>query len=88
MPQRRTAVKKLRKDKKRYIHNLKIKNQVKKIIKSFKKLVAEKKFEEAKGLFPKVCSSLDKASKKHIIKPQTGHRKISRLHLLLNKIQK
>ena len=85
MPQRHAGVKKLRQDKKRYIRNLKIKTQIKKIIKQFKKLIAEKKLDEAKALFPKVNSSLDKAAKKKIIKPNTAHRKISRLNRMLNK---
>ena len=41
--------------------------------------------DEAKALFPKVNSSLDKAAKKKIIKPNTAHRKISRLNRMLNK---
>ena len=85
MPQRHNALKKLRQDKKRYLHNLKTKNQVKKIIKQLKKLIGEKKLDEAKKLFPKVSSLLDKAAKKHVIKQNTARRKISRLNKALNK---
>ena len=88
MPQRRCAVKKLRQDKKKKDRNLKIKIQVKKSIKQFKKLISEKKFEEAKTLLPKVNSCLDKAAKKKIIKKNMAHRKISRLTKLLNRAKK
>ncbi len=85
MPQRYSALKELRKSKKRHTHNVKIKNQFKKSIKLFKKLIDEKKTAEAKELLPKIASQLAKAAKKNIIPKNTATRKASRLQLLLNK---
>lgn len=79
MPRRRSAVKRLRVDKKRRLRNLKIKQQLKKAIKKFQALLSAKNFEEAKAVLQKVFSQLDKAAKKRIIHPNTANRKKSRL---------
>lgn len=83
MPQRKCALKAMRSSKKKRLYNLKIKENIKKLIKNFGKLIAAKKIEEAKKLLPSLMSSLDKASKKKIIHPNTAKRKISRLSLKL-----
>ncbi|MCM8792734.1 MAG: 30S ribosomal protein S20 [Candidatus Omnitrophica bacterium] len=85
MPHRHNALKKLRQDKKRYLRNLKIKKDLKNKIKKFKKLLQEKKFEEAKNQLNIVYSCLDKASKKRIIHKNQADRKKSRLASLLSK---
>lgn len=78
MPQRRTAIKRLRADKKRRLHNLKIKAELKKIIKKFLSLVSTKKLAEAKEAFQKVVIRLDKAVSKGIIHKNTAARRKSR----------
>ncbi|MBU3958879.1 MAG: 30S ribosomal protein S20 [Candidatus Omnitrophica bacterium] len=79
MPRRRSALKRLRVDKKRRLHNLKIKQQLKKTIKKFRALLSAKNSGEAKALLSKVYSLLDKAAKKNIIPANTASRKKSRL---------
>jgi small subunit ribosomal protein S20 len=79
MANRRAAVKSLRVDKKRHARNMRIKNELKKTIKNFQALVAEKKSEEARKVLLKVSSLLDKAAKKNVIHPNTASRRKSRL---------
>ncbi|MEW5758959.1 MAG: 30S ribosomal protein S20 [Candidatus Omnitrophota bacterium] len=83
MPQRKCALKAMRSSKKKRVNNLKIKNNIKKLIKNFIKLISTKKLEEAKKLLPSIASSLDKAAKKKIIHINSAKRKISRLALKL-----
>lgn len=86
MPHRRTAVKSLRKDKKRRHRNLKIKRDLKKAIKKLRACLTAKNVPEAKTLLSEVFSKLDKAAKKGIIKKNNASRKKSRLSRLLLKI--
>jgi small subunit ribosomal protein S20 len=79
MPRRRTSRKQKRKDVKRHLRNLKVKQGLKKIIKKFRLLVGAKQVEEARKLLPQVFSQLDKAAKKNIIHPASASRKKSRL---------
>lgn len=79
MPRRRTSRKKIRVDKKRHLHNLKIRQALKKTLKKFSSLVSAKNIEEAKKFIKQVFSQLDKAAKKKIIHPNTASRKKSRL---------
>ena len=79
MAQRRAAIKKQRVDKKRRLHNIIIKTALKKSIKNFQSLLAEKKIEEAKKALKDVISKLDKAAKKKVLHKNTAQRRISRL---------
>ncbi|MDI6758746.1 MAG: 30S ribosomal protein S20 [Candidatus Omnitrophota bacterium] len=79
MPRRKTSLKKQRVDKKRHLHNLTIKQQLKKTIKKFQALLLEKKVSEAKAFLEKVFSQFDKAAKKRVVHPSTASRKKSRL---------
>ncbi len=85
MPQRKTALKKLRVDKKRHLRNLIIKTDLKKGIKKFQALLSSKKLQEAKSALIEIISKLDKAAKKNILHKNTARRKISRLSKRLNK---
>ncbi len=85
MPQTKTALKALRKSRKKRIRNSKVKSELKKIIKKFKKLLEKKEVEEAKGLLPFIYKKLDMASSKGIIHKNTASRKKSRLSNLLKK---
>ena len=78
MPQRKTALKSLRVDKKKRLHNLKIKTELKKAIKKFLSLISAKKLEEAKQSFKEVIVKLDKAVHKGIVHKNTAARKKSR----------
>jgi small subunit ribosomal protein S20 len=96
MPRHRSALKRLRVDKKRHLHNLRIKQQLKKTIKKFQALLLAKNInesrtfdkvrDEAKVLLGKVYSQLDKAVKKRIMHPNTAKRKKSRLTKKLLKV--
>lgn len=85
MPRRRTSIKRTRADRKKQQHNLKIKKQLKKTIKSFQTLLSAKNVNDAKKFIGKVFSQLDKAAKKSILHPKTARRKKSRLSKRLNK---
>ena len=79
MANRRAAVKRMRVDAKRHIRNQKIRHELKKAIKKFQGLLKDKNAAEAKALFQKVSSLLDKAAKKRIIHSNTANRNKSRL---------
>lgn len=85
MPQRRNAIKKLRQDKKRHVHNLKLKTELKKAIKNFRSLLAGKNITEAKQIFNKLVSQLDQAIFKKIIHKNRASRLKSRLSKKLAK---
>jgi small subunit ribosomal protein S20 len=79
MPRRKSSLKRKRADKKKHLHNLKIKQELKKTLKKFQALISSKSIDEAKTLLKKVFSQLDKAAKKRVIHPKTADRKKSRL---------
>lgn len=85
MPRRKTSIKQQRKDKKRHLRNLRVKQGLKKALKKFQALVSANNLNEAKAFLGKVFAQLDKAAKKRIIRPQTANRKKSRLARRLNK---
>jgi len=87
MPVTKSAQRALRKNLKRRKLNLQKKNQIKKLIKKIRALVAEKKNAEAKALLPQIYKLLDKAAKTGLIKKNTASRKKSRLTQLINKAQ-
>jgi len=82
MPITKSAQKALRQNKKRMVHNLKYKRNLKKTIKQFRSLVATKK-EEAVKMLPKVYKTLDKTVKAGVIKKNNASRKKSRLTKLV-----
>jgi small subunit ribosomal protein S20 len=85
MPRRRTSLKSNRVNKKKHTRNLKVKGQLKKTVKKFQELLAQKNAGEAKTFLAKVFSQLDKAAKKNIIHPATANRRKSRLMRRLSK---
>lgn len=85
MPITASAKKALRQSKRRQVRNLKRKEAFRGVLKKIKKLLSEKKAEEAKQLVPIAYKSLDKAAKTNAIKKNTASRKKSRLMKLLKK---
>lgn len=79
MPRRKSSIKKKHGDIKRHLRNLRVKQELKRVVKKFQALLSAKKIEEAKAFLNKVYSNLDKAAKKGIIHPNTAKRKKSRL---------
>jgi len=87
MPNTKSAKKELRKSKKRAVHNKKIKDNLKGLVKKSKNAI-EAKEEKAKELVAKSLKAIDKAAQKGIIKKNTRDRKKSRLQKALNKTLK
>jgi len=84
MAKTNSAKKAIRKEKKRRIKNLEYKNKIKSLAKKAKKLVEEKKPEEAQKIVPMFYKSVDKAVKIGIIKKNTGARKKAQIAKLTN----
>lgn len=85
MPQKRSAVKELKKSQKRHILNLARKKKIKDAIKHFKKSLQNKEIESAKTQLKDVYKTLDKAAAKKTIHRNKAARKKSRMTLLLAK---
>jgi len=81
----KSAKKALRQSFKRRDRNLVYKNKIKGIIKEIRKLVSQKKNEEAKKLLPQAYKALDKAAKSGVIKKGAAARKKSRITKLINR---
>lgn len=79
MPVTRTAKKALRQNVRRHAKNVAQNTELKKIIKTFKKLVEAKKSDEATKQLALVFQKLDKAAKTNLIKKNTANRLKSRL---------
>jgi small subunit ribosomal protein S20 len=85
MPITASAKKALRQSIRRRAQNLGRKDAYKKAVKEYRKLVAEKKLDEAKAKLPAVYKALDKAAKTNAIKKNKASRLKSRLGKLLGK---
>lgn len=83
MPQRRTAIKDLRKNHRRNLHNLDIKTEVKKTTKKFLSLVKGKQKAEANKFLVTVYKTFDKAAKRKILHKNTAARRKSHYANLL-----
>lgn len=82
MPQRRTAIKDLRKAHTKHLHNLQIKTDLKKTIKKFMTATADKKA-DVKEVLKEVYKKFDKAAKRNVIHKKTAARRKSRFARLL-----
>lgn len=87
MPIIKSAKKALRQNIARRQRNVQRKDKIKRLIKEAKKLLAQKKFEEAKKLLPRIYKALDKTAKAGTIKKNTAARKKSRITKFINKSQ-
>jgi small subunit ribosomal protein S20 len=86
MPIKKAAKEALRHSKRRHTINLKVREELKNIIKKFRELIAEKKTDEAKKLINTCYKLLDRAVKKKVIKKNAASRKKSRLAQALKKL--
>jgi len=77
MPQRRTAIKDLRKAHTKHLHNLQIKTDLKKTVRKFLTAAADKKT-DVKELLKEVYKKFDKAAKRNVIHKKTAARRKSR----------
>lgn len=87
MPIHKSALKRIRADKKRYERNQHIINDIKTRVKKIRNLIAEKKADEALSALPIVISKLDKAAQKKIIRKNKASRTISRLKIAVGKLK-
>jgi len=85
MPITESAKKALRQNVRRRKRNIQKKEKVKNLIKEARRLVSQKKVEDARKLLPQIYKSLDKAAKTGVIKKNTADRKKSRITVLINK---
>lgn len=83
MPQRRTSIKALRVNQKRYRRNRRIKNDLKKTIKKFQAFLTQKNNTEAVSTLRIVFKKLDKAVKNNLLHKNTAARRKSRFSRLL-----
>lgn len=79
VPTIRAAKKDLRKSEKRRVHNLTYINKFKKIRTQIRKLLKDKKGEDAKKLLPSLYKVLDKGVKESVFKKNTASRYKSRI---------
>ncbi|MBN3038616.1 MAG: 30S ribosomal protein S20 [Candidatus Omnitrophica bacterium] len=79
MPIKKSALKELRKSKKRHLHNISISSELKTLNKKFISLVDAKKIEQAKEILCRLSAKLDSAANKKIIHKKKASRKKSRL---------
>ena len=80
-----SAKKALRSSQRKRVFNLRRKAAIERVVKNIKKLVAEKKTDEAKKLIPLAYKAYDKAAKEHTIKKGAADRKKSRLARLIER---
>ena len=87
MPIQKAAFKALRQAKKATIKNLRVKRNLKAIVKKSRKEIKDKTETAAENV-KKAIKALDKAAQKNLIKKNTAARLKSRLMTQLNKIKK
>lgn len=74
-----SAKKALRSSQRKRVFNVRRKAAIERVVKNIKKLVAEKKTDEARKLISLAYKAYDKAAKEHTIKKGAADRKKSRL---------
>lgn len=88
MPITSSAKKALRQNKTRQVRNVVRKETYKKAVTSFRKLVLQKKSEDAQKALPGVFAALDKAAKAKVIEKNKASRLKSRLSQLIARSSK
>lgn len=79
MPNIQSAKKSMRADKKKRSYNDRRRRAMKETIKEYRNLIAAGKTDEAKALVSQLYKSIDKATKRGVLKKNTASRKKSRL---------
>ncbi|MDD2786404.1 MAG: 30S ribosomal protein S20 [Patescibacteria group bacterium] len=85
MPNKQSAMKELRKTKKRTVHNSRIKVNVKALMSKSRALALKGDVEAAKKDVVAFQKAVDKAAKEHVISKNAASRRKSRLMKLINK---
>ncbi|HBG62121.1 MAG: 30S ribosomal protein S20 [Omnitrophica WOR_2 bacterium GWF2_38_59] len=86
MPQRRSGLKELRKNRTNRMHNLDIKTDLKKTIKKYTSSIEKNNAAEAKENLKTVYKKIDKASKRNIISKNTASRRKSMFSKKITKL--
>lgn len=86
MPIIESAKKALRNSAKKRVFNIQRRNEMNTLVKSVRKLIANKKTKDAEALLPKVYQAIDKAAKTNYIKQNTAARTKSRIMAALKKV--
>ncbi len=84
MANTKSAKKRIRQSERRRMINRQARSQMRTEIKKFRTLLAEKKYDEARGLLPGVYEVIDRTVKKGVIHRNTAARYKSRLTQQLN----
>jgi small subunit ribosomal protein S20 len=82
VPQRRTAIKDLRKNRRRQMMNLDLKSDLKKTLKQFT-TAASAKAKDSKDLLKTVYKKLDKAAKRNVMHKRTASRRKAKFAKML-----
>ena len=82
MPQRRTGFKALRKNERNKMHNMDLKTDLKKTVKTFLVAVSSKNKTESQTQLKTLFKKFDKAAKRNIISKNTASRRKSRFSRL------
>lgn len=88
MPNLKNAKKALRQSIVRAERNTKVRENIAFMRREFRKLLTDKKLDEAKALIKNLTQALDKAVGKNVMKANTASRVKSRAMLHLNKLSK
>ena len=86
MPITKSAIKRMKSDKKKHESNKKSLSQLKNLYKTFTKLLESKDIEKARLEAKNISKEYDKAASKGIIPRQRASRKKSRINKALNKL--
>ena len=84
MPNRKSAIKSLKQNKKRYDRNKAVLSELKTRDKKYLALITDNKLDEAKSYLKEYMAKLDEAASKNIIHKSKASRKASRLTKKLN----
>lgn len=85
MPQRMSAKKELRKNKKRHEKNVAAKQKIKNTVKKLKKSLDDKDFSATEQIIKEVYKTLDKVAHQGLIHRNKAARKKSRIAKLINR---
>jgi len=88
MPQKKSAFKRLRQDKKKHLKNKAKISEIRTLTKKVRTLLSEKNAKEAETAIRSLESKLIRGIKTGIMKKNTASRKISRLRKQLDQIEK
>ncbi|MBL7068539.1 MAG: 30S ribosomal protein S20 [Candidatus Omnitrophica bacterium] len=85
MPIKKAALKRVRADKKRHERNSRIINDLRTRVKALRRLISEKKTDEARRVLAIVIPKIDKAVRKKVLHKNKASRTVSRLMKAVNK---